>query len=117
VDPVPDPLLLRKSGCAGNRTRTSGLADRTGTHIPKTWVFINTSYVTVCTPDLYNDHSNFFLHVVLYPYESDRKNSGISVLIRLDLVRHTRFSIPFKERAVPKYILALCLHTLDFLNY
>jgi hypothetical protein len=24
VDPVPDPLLLRKSGSAGNRTRTSG---------------------------------------------------------------------------------------------
>jgi hypothetical protein len=28
VDPVPDPLLLRKSGSAGNRTRTSGLAAR-----------------------------------------------------------------------------------------
>jgi hypothetical protein len=26
VDPVPDPLLRRKSGSAGNRTRTSGLA-------------------------------------------------------------------------------------------
>jgi hypothetical protein len=24
VDPVPDPLLLRKSGGAGNRTRASG---------------------------------------------------------------------------------------------
>jgi hypothetical protein len=24
VDPVPDPLLLRKSGSAGNRTRISG---------------------------------------------------------------------------------------------
>jgi hypothetical protein len=24
VDPVPDPLLLRKSGRAGNRTRASG---------------------------------------------------------------------------------------------
>jgi hypothetical protein len=24
VDPVPDPLLLRKSGTAGNRTRTPG---------------------------------------------------------------------------------------------
>jgi hypothetical protein len=28
VDPVPDPLLLRKSGNAGNRTRTSGFAAR-----------------------------------------------------------------------------------------
>jgi hypothetical protein len=24
VDPVPDPLLIRKSGSAGNRTRASG---------------------------------------------------------------------------------------------
>jgi hypothetical protein len=28
VDPVPDPLLLRKSGSAGNGTRTSWLAAR-----------------------------------------------------------------------------------------
>jgi hypothetical protein len=28
VDPVPDPLLLRKSGSVGNRTRTSRFVDR-----------------------------------------------------------------------------------------
>jgi hypothetical protein len=28
VDPVPEPLLLRKSGIAGNRTRTSGSVAR-----------------------------------------------------------------------------------------
>jgi hypothetical protein len=28
VDPVPDPLLLRKSGSAGNRTRTFGSVGR-----------------------------------------------------------------------------------------
>jgi hypothetical protein len=28
VDPVPDPLLLRKSGSAGNLTRTSGFIAR-----------------------------------------------------------------------------------------
>jgi hypothetical protein len=28
VDPVPDPLLLRKSGSAGNRTRTSAFVTR-----------------------------------------------------------------------------------------
>jgi hypothetical protein len=28
VDPVPDPLLLIKSGSAGNLTRTSGSVDR-----------------------------------------------------------------------------------------
>jgi hypothetical protein len=32
VDPVPDPLLLRKSGCAGNRTRTSGSVARISDH-------------------------------------------------------------------------------------
>jgi hypothetical protein len=28
MDPVPEPLLLRKSGSAGNRTRNSGYAAR-----------------------------------------------------------------------------------------
>jgi hypothetical protein len=28
VDPVSDPLILRKSGSAGNRTRTSGSVAR-----------------------------------------------------------------------------------------
>jgi hypothetical protein len=32
VDPVPDPLLLRKSGSAGNRTRTSGAVARNSDH-------------------------------------------------------------------------------------
>jgi hypothetical protein len=32
VDPVPDPLLLRKSGIAGNRTRTSGSVTRNSDH-------------------------------------------------------------------------------------
>jgi hypothetical protein len=32
VDPVPDPLLLRKSGSAGNRTRTSESAARNSDH-------------------------------------------------------------------------------------
>jgi hypothetical protein len=39
VDPVPDPLLLRKSGSVGNRTRTSGSVaarplDHRGSHLP-----------------------------------------------------------------------------------
>jgi hypothetical protein len=37
VDPVPDPLLLRKSGSAENRTRTSGLAAGTLTTRPQRW--------------------------------------------------------------------------------
>jgi hypothetical protein len=32
VDPVPDPLLLRKSGSIGNRTRTSGSVARNSGH-------------------------------------------------------------------------------------
>jgi hypothetical protein len=32
VGPVPDPLLLRKSGSAGNRTQTSGSAARNSDH-------------------------------------------------------------------------------------
>jgi hypothetical protein len=33
VDPVPDPLLLRKSGSAGNRTRASGSVARNSDHL------------------------------------------------------------------------------------
>jgi hypothetical protein len=32
VDPVPDPLLHRKSGSAGNRTRISGSVARNSDH-------------------------------------------------------------------------------------
>jgi hypothetical protein len=32
VEPVPDPLLLRKSGSAGNRTRISGSVARNPDH-------------------------------------------------------------------------------------
>jgi hypothetical protein len=32
VDPVPDPLLLRRSGSAGNRARTSGSVARNSDH-------------------------------------------------------------------------------------
>jgi hypothetical protein len=35
VDPVPDPLLLRKSGSAGNRTRTLDLKAGTLTTRPQ----------------------------------------------------------------------------------
>jgi hypothetical protein len=32
VDPVPDPLLIRKSGSSGNQTRTSGSVARNSDH-------------------------------------------------------------------------------------
>jgi hypothetical protein len=44
VDPVPDPLLLRKSGSAGNRTRTSGSVAR------NSWVKKNAIFLLdLCT--------------------------------------------------------------------
>jgi hypothetical protein len=42
VDPVPDPLLLRKSASAGNRTRTSGSVTRSPDH--------QTTEVVICCP-------------------------------------------------------------------
>jgi hypothetical protein len=35
VGPVPDPLLLRKSGSAGNRTLTSGSIARNSDHLTR----------------------------------------------------------------------------------
>jgi hypothetical protein len=48
VDPVPDPLLLRKSGSAGNRTRTSGLAARKSDHWYNTRTNSGINVVCVC---------------------------------------------------------------------
>jgi hypothetical protein len=45
VDPVPDPLLLRKSGRIGNRTRTSGSVARNSVH-QTTEAVQNTVHIT-----------------------------------------------------------------------
>jgi hypothetical protein len=37
VDPVPDPLIVRKSGSAENRTRTYGFVARNLTTRPQRW--------------------------------------------------------------------------------
>jgi hypothetical protein len=47
VDPVPDPLLLRKSGSAGNRTRTSGLAARNSDHYTTEVVYFTTHLLRI----------------------------------------------------------------------
>jgi hypothetical protein len=44
MDPVPDPLLLRKSGSDGNRTRTSGSVGRNSDH--KTTEAVNVTEIT-----------------------------------------------------------------------
>jgi hypothetical protein len=45
VDPVPDPLLLRNSGSAGNRTQASGSVARNSDHL-----------TTAAVANLYNIH-------------------------------------------------------------
>jgi hypothetical protein len=44
VDPVPNSLLLRKSGSAGNRTGTSGSAPRNSDHWTTEAVFKGKKY-------------------------------------------------------------------------
>jgi hypothetical protein len=50
VDPVPDPLLVRKYGSAGNRTRASGSVARNSDHQTTEAVrgIVNTAHRTVC---------------------------------------------------------------------
>jgi hypothetical protein len=43
VDPVPNPLLLRKSGRVGNRTRTSGSVARNSDHLTTEAAIISAS--------------------------------------------------------------------------
>jgi hypothetical protein len=48
VDPVPDPLLLRKCGSAGNRTRASGYVARNSDHYTRGAVHNNRRTVQFC---------------------------------------------------------------------
>jgi hypothetical protein len=47
VDPVPDPLRLRKSGRAGNRTRTSGSVDTNTKALQKIRKISNLKFIRV----------------------------------------------------------------------
>jgi hypothetical protein len=62
VDPVPDPLLLRKPGSAGNRTRTSGSVARNSDHYTTEAVIL----VYVCAV-----YSEAAVSVVSYTVYSD----------------------------------------------
>jgi hypothetical protein len=44
MDPVPDPLLFRKSGSAGNRTRTSEFVTRNSDHYTTEEVLVEKSF-------------------------------------------------------------------------
>jgi hypothetical protein len=67
VDPVPDPLLLRKPGSAGNRTRTSGFvgrnSDQSTTETVKNLPFriLKYSYTTSLTSPLETDPIDTFI--------------------------------------------------------
>jgi hypothetical protein len=46
VDPVPDPILLRKSGSVGNRTRTSGsIARNSDKYTTERSTFVYITYI------------------------------------------------------------------------
>jgi hypothetical protein len=45
MDPVPDPVLLRKSGNAGNRTRPSGPVARNSDYTTEA---VDQFYLTIC---------------------------------------------------------------------
>jgi hypothetical protein len=63
VDPVPDPLLLRKSGSAGNPAQTSGsVASNTGI-FPHSAVMRSVPAKTICSSFCL---LSFFLIPVLY---------------------------------------------------
>jgi hypothetical protein len=60
VNPVPDPLLLRKSGSAGNRTRASESAARNSDHYTTEEVSKRRSHFKIqkrtCSEQIY-DHA------------------------------------------------------------
>jgi hypothetical protein len=80
VDPVPDPLLLRKSGSAGNRTRTPGSVSRNswpldhrGGHVE-----IRQEIISFIHSFLYSFHTLISLHpvplvhcIIIHPLCSD----------------------------------------------
>jgi hypothetical protein len=72
VDPVLDPLLLRKSGTVGNQTRTSGSVARTLTTRPQTdrfeyfsilcWGILRIAFS--CWPHHHSQHSLLYCDIV-----------------------------------------------------
>jgi hypothetical protein len=54
VNPVPDPLLLRKSGSAGSRTRTSGSVARNSDHKTTKAVSLFILIFNKCLVNVYN---------------------------------------------------------------
>jgi hypothetical protein len=53
VDPAPDPLLLRKSGIAGNRTRNSGSVAKNSDHYTTEAVFEGLSGIIIQKKEIF----------------------------------------------------------------
>jgi hypothetical protein len=84
VDPVPDPLLLRKFGSAGNRTRgfwicsqELSLLDHRGGHWCLSWaILINSAYPTSLLKINFNiiflstSWASKWFHTTIFPYEN-----------------------------------------------
>jgi hypothetical protein len=83
VDPVPDPLLLRKCGSAGNRTRTSGSGARNSgklsstpcPHIPSDYVLPSISETEFHRHTKL--HARPFLNVLIFMFLDSRHQGRI----------------------------------------
>jgi hypothetical protein len=62
MDPVPDPLLLRKSGSARNRTRTSGYVARNSDHNTREAVRIE---VLACQKQAQSSHQQVRITLII----------------------------------------------------
>jgi hypothetical protein len=90
VDPVPDPLLLRKSDSAWNRTRTSGSVARRST-------FIHSQINCEC--------SRALLSMVLGLEESGRGVSEVPLLgISLDRLANSQVGITISPCGDPDLV-------------
>jgi hypothetical protein len=64
VDPIPDPLLLRKSGTAGNRTWTAGSVARHSDHYT---IQITTMVTAIAAATVTEKNASLaFLFIVFY---------------------------------------------------
>jgi hypothetical protein len=83
VDHVPDPLLLRKSGSAGNRIRTSGSVARNSDHWTTEVVNLNI-IITNCKKNR-NFNCTIYIHA-FYVFVVYLLRSRIATLSNIKLI-------------------------------
>jgi hypothetical protein len=79
VDPVPDPLLLRKSGSAGNEIRTSGSVARNSDHYTTKAVYFLLHNLTPM-PESASELYPFFYITYINSVRTSQEAQYISVL-------------------------------------